>query len=275
MNAKAKLSKTDKWRSHDVRDICPCQAHARRERSLWRRSLRAVRARGVALIVGLPLAFGALEFPIEAMNMSIPSALKIERADTTTAVRSTQTPSMFPIFTTRRIREQFLNPEGYAQNFTLEVAREHFFRTHVPYGSIIYREAKRHNLPPELVAAVVAAESDFRPKLISHKNAQGLMQLIPSTGRLMGAGDLFNPAENIAAGTKYLRYLFNRFGDEHTVLAAYNAGEGNVEKFGGMPPFPETINYVRKVSARTASYRQRIQGTYVASIRMRSSMLPH
>jgi soluble lytic murein transglycosylase-like protein len=231
---------------------------------LWRRSLRAVRARGVALIVGLPLAFGALEFPIEAMNMSFPSALKIERAavDTTAAVRASQAPAMFPIFTTRRVREQFLNPEGYAQNFTLEVAREHFFRTHVPYGPIIYREAKRYNLPPELVAAVVAAESDFRPKLISHKNAQGLMQLIPSTGRLMGAGD-------------YLRYLFNRFGDEHTVLAAYNAGEGNVEKFGGMPPFPETINYVRKVSQRTASYRQRIQGTYVASIRMRSSMMPH
>src|SRR5687768_8732783 len=150
MNAKPKRSNPHGWKANDVRDICPCQAHARRERSLWRRSLRAVRARGVALIVGLPLAFGALEFPIEAMNMSFPSALKIERAavDTPTAVRASQTPAMFPIFTTRRVREQFLNPEGYAQNFTLEVAREHFFRTHVPYGPIIYREAKRHNLPP-------------------------------------------------------------------------------------------------------------------------------
>jgi soluble lytic murein transglycosylase-like protein len=237
---------------------------------LWRRSLRAVRARGIALIVGLPLAFGALEFPIEAMNMSFPSALKIERvaADTTTAVRASQTPAMFPIFTTRRVREQFLNPEGYAQNFTLEVAREHFFRTHVPYGPIIYREAKRHNLPPELVAAVVAAESDFRPKLISHKNAQGLMQLIPSTGRLMGAGDLFNPAENIAAGTKYLRYLFNRFGDEHTVLAAYNAGEGNVARFGGVPPFAETRNYISKVNRRTRRYREGFRNSYIASVRM-------
>ena len=91
------------------------------------------------------------------------------------------------------------------------------------------------------------------------------MQIVPETGRLMGTHNLFNPTENIAAGTKYLRYLFDRFGDQRMVLAAYNAGEGNVERFGGVPPFPETQNYLQRVSARTQQYRQGIRGTYVAS----------
>jgi len=121
------------------------------------------------------------------------------------------------------------------------------------------------------VAAVVEAESDFRPKLISDKNAQGLMQIIPSTGRLMGADDLFNPEENIAAGTKYLRYLVNRFGDQRTALAAYNAGEGNVERFGGMPPFGETQMYVQRVLSRTTQYRQTLRGRYVASVKMQDA----
>ncbi len=276
MNATQERSTGPGWSARDdFREICSCQAHARRERTLWRRSLRAVRSirtGGVALIVGVPLALGALEYPIEAMNISMPSALRLERVSDPRPIiaAAAKTPAMFPIFTTASVREQFLNPR--MQAFTLELAREHYFHTHVPYGAIIYREARRHNLSPELVAAVVAAESDFRPRLISHKNAQGLMQIIPSTGRLMGADDLFNPAENIAAGTKYLRYLFNRFGDQPTVLAAYNAGEGNVEKFGGIPPFPETITYVRRVHARTTSYQQRIRGTYVATLRMRNSL---
>ncbi|HUP47206.1 MAG TPA: lytic transglycosylase domain-containing protein, partial [Thermoanaerobaculia bacterium] len=169
-------------------------------------------------------------------------------------------------------RQQFLAPADEQQTLTLDMVKEQFFRSHVPYGSIIYREARRNNLPPELVAAVVQSESDFRPRLISHKNARGLMQIIPSTGRFMGARDLFNPAENIAAGTKYLRYLFNRFGDQRMVLAAYNAGEGNVEKFGGIPPFPETIDYLRKVNSRTHQYRQRVRSTYIASMKMHNSL---
>jgi len=148
------------------------------------------------------------------------------------------------------------------------VMKEQFFNTQVPYGSIIYREARRNNLAPELVAAVVEAESDFRPRLISDKNAQGLMQIVPETGRLMGAGNLFDPEENIAAGTKYLRYLFDRFGDQRTALAAYNAGEGNIERYGGMPPFGETQNYVQRVISRTTQYRQTIRGRYVASVKM-------
>lgn len=268
------------WKSlDDVRLICHCQAHARREKALWRRSLRAVgriRTRGLAVLLGIPLALGAIDLPTEAMNTSalpiktfLRQAARQPEADLATSLANT-----LPIFTTEQVREHFLAPETATDLFSLDGIEEHFFRTQVPYGSIIYREAKRHKLPPALVAAVVESESDFRPRLISNKNAQGLMQLIPSTGRLMGAGDLFNPSENIAAGTKYLRYLFDRFGDQRIALAAYNAGEGNVERFGGVPPFPETINYLRRVNTRTHLYRQRVRGTYAASLRMRNSLYP-
>ena len=235
-----------------------------------------MKARGIALIVAVPLAFGTAQFPTEAMDTSFitnPKESLASLMQTREVARETRKASEFPIFTTAQVREQLLDPPARSRHFTLEVAKEQFFRTQVPFGSIIYREAIRHNIPPELVAAIVEAESDFRVRLVSHKNAQGLMQVIPSTGRLMGADDLFNPAENIAAGTKYLRYLFNRFdGDQRLVLAAYNAGEGNVEKFGGVPPFPETINYLRRVNARVNSYRQRVRGSYVASLRMHNSL---
>lgn len=257
--------------------ICECQHHARRERTLWRRSIRAagraakqIGRRGAALLIGVPLAIGALELPSEAMNIALPTSRATLQQMFTS--QNTAHSNQFPIFTTPSVREEFLQREHPVQRFSMEVVKEQFFRTHVPYGSIIYREARRHNLSPELVAAVVEAESDFRPRLISHKNAQGLMQIIPSTGRLMGAGDLFNPDENIAAGTKYLRYLVNRFGDQRMALAAYNAGEGNVEKFGGIPPFPETRTYLQRVNAHHAAYRERIRGRYATALRMRNSV---
>jgi len=134
-----------------------------------------------------------------------------------------------------------------------------FFQTEVPYGGIIYVEARRYHLPPELVAAVVQSESDFRPQLRSHKNALGLMQLIPSTGALMGAQNLMDPADNVRAGVKYLRYLHDRFGgDLPIVLAAYNAGEGNVRRFGGIPPFAETRTYLKRVVRSRDEYQRRL-----------------
>jgi hypothetical protein len=260
------------WKDHDVRIICDCQLHARRERTLVRRSLRLaqtagrhIRRRSVAILIGVPVAFGVIGYPMDAMNNTLPALAR-------TATRELRQARELPIFTTPHTRATFLKPVVEQQLFTLEVAKEQFFRTNVPYGSIIYSEARKNQLQPELVAAVVEAESDFRPRLVSEKDARGLMQLVPETGRLMGTRNLFNPNENIAAGTKYLRYLFDRFGgDQRMVLAAYNAGEGNVERFGGVPPFPETQNYLQRVSARTQQYRQGIRGTYVASLRLRQA----
>jgi soluble lytic murein transglycosylase-like protein len=130
----------------------------------------------------------------------------------------------------------------------------------VPFGSMIYHEAKKNNIRPELVAAVVQAESRFKPTARSGAGAIGLMQLVPRTGRWMGARDLTNPAQNIAAGAKYLKYLHDRFdGNETKVIAAYNAGEGNVKRFGGVPPFKETRKYVSKVKNYESEYHSRVQ----------------
>lgn len=252
-----------KW---DYRVICPCQQHAGRRKVMgWARiAAQQLQKRAVALVIGVPLAFGALGFPMDAMNVSFPL---IDNPHEPVPQAS------FRIFSTQRLRETFLQTAPTPQTFTLEVAKEQFFRTEVPYGPIIYSEARRNDLSPELVAAVVEAESDFRPRLVSNKNAQGLMQIVPETGQLLGCENPFNPAENIAAGAKYLRYLLDRFGDQRMALAAYNAGEGTIEKFGGIPPFPETLNYLQRVASGTRLYRQRIQNRFVASVRLRTTAI--
>ncbi len=141
-----------------------------------------------------------------------------------------------------------------------EKVREDFFHKEVPFGSIIYREAKKNNIRPELVAAVVQAESRFKPTARSGAGAVGLMQLVPRTGRWMGAKNLNDPTQNIQAGTKYLAYLHDRFdGNETKVIAAYNAGEGNVQRFRGVPPFKETRKYVTKVRNYEKEYKDRVE----------------
>ena len=252
-------------RKQDFRIICPCQRHAGRRRvfKLARAAAGQLQRRAIALVIGIPLAFCALGLPIDAMNVSLPLMDN----------RRPQPIQAFHIFTTERSREVLLNPDAAPQTFTIDVAKEDFFRSQVPFGSIIYREAVRNKLSPELVAAVVEAESDFRPRLVSNKNAQGLMQIVPETSRILGCDNPFNPAENVAAGAKYLRYLIDRFGDQRLALAAYNAGEGTIERFGGVPPFPETLNYLQRVSLVSRSYRQRIQNRYVAALRMNTAML--
>lgn len=141
-----------------------------------------------------------------------------------------------------------------------EDTKAQFFAKEVPFGSIIYSEAKKNNLRPELVAAVIQQESKFSPTARSHMGAQGLMQLVPKTGHWMGATNLMNPAQNIMAGAKYLRYLQDQFnGNETKVIAAYNAGEGNVRRFGGVPPFQETKKYVSNVRNFQQQYTDRMQ----------------
>lgn len=150
-------------------------------------------------------------------------------------------------------------PRNIAQ--VADAVKEHFFRTEVPFGSIIYNEAKKNDLPPELVAAVVNTESKFKPTARSQRGAVGLMQLVPRTGKWMGASNLSDPTQNIQAGTKYLRYLSDRFGgDQQKVIAAYNAGEGNVRRFNGVPPFRETRNYVSRVRSFQDDLGDRIDG---------------
>jgi len=120
-----------------------------------------------------------------------------------------------------------------------------------PFGNLIYEMAGRYAINPYLVAAVVQVESSFNPRAVSRKGAHGLMQLLPATARRFGLQrrkDLFDPAKNLEAGIRYLKWLSERFsGDAARVLAAYNAGEGAVDRFGGVPPYPETRNYVTRI----------------------------
>ena len=147
-----------------------------------------------------------------------------------------------------------------------EAAKEAFFAREVPFGQIIYHEAKKNDLPPELVAAVAHTESKFVPTARSHRGAVGVMQLVPRTGRWLGAGNLADPAQNIMAGAKYLKYLSDRFdGDNQKAVAAYNAGEGNVRRFGGVPPFKETRNYVQRVSSFQRDLSQQFAGAVADS----------
>jgi len=118
----------------------------------------------------------------------------------------------------------------------------------VPYANLIHAAAARHGLDEKLVTKVIAAESNFNPRAVSPKQARGLMQLMPQTAALLSVRDVFDPAQNIDAGTRYLRALLDKYkGDLRLALAAYNAGPDMVEKYGGVPPFAETQNYVDKI----------------------------
>jgi len=119
-----------------------------------------------------------------------------------------------------------------------------------PYGAMIYAAAKRHALNPQIVSAVIRAESAGNPRAFSPKGARGLMQLMPSTATRFGVsrGELWNPERNLEAGVSYLKWLHDRFGDDLSrILAAYNAGEGSVDKYQGIPPYRETRDYVRRI----------------------------
>lgn len=115
------------------------------------------------------------------------------------------------------------------------------------YEKIFEEVAKKYELDPALLKAIAKVESNFNPRAVSPKGAMGIMQLIPSTARLVGVSDPFDPVENIHGGARYLKRLLEEFGDLRLSLAAYNAGPEAVRQYGGIPPYPETINYVRNV----------------------------
>ena len=122
-----------------------------------------------------------------------------------------------------------------------------------PFANLIHAAAQKHGLDEDLIARVIAMESNFNPRAVSRKQALGLMQLLPQTAARYSVGDIFDPAQNIDAGAHYLKDLLTRYrGNLALALAAYNAGPEMVERYGGVPPFAETQNYVRQITDKMA-----------------------
>lgn len=118
-----------------------------------------------------------------------------------------------------------------------------------PYEASITEHARRQGVAADLVRAVIQVESAFNPVAVSNKGAMGLMQLMPTTAQELGVSNPFDPDQNIRGGVTYLKQLLNRYDQKvELALAAYNAGIGNVEKYGAVPPFKETRNYVNKIT---------------------------
>lgn len=122
-----------------------------------------------------------------------------------------------------------------------------------PYGPLIRASAAKHGVDERLITHVISVESNFNPRAVSPKRAQGLMQLLPTTAAKYSVANVFDPAQNIEGGTRYLKDLLAKYsGNIALTLAAYNAGPEMVTRYKGVPPFPETQKYVRTITAKLA-----------------------
>lgn len=134
------------------------------------------------------------------------------------------------------------------------------------YNLIIEKVAQKYDLPAKLIHSIIKAESNYNPYAVSSKGAAGLMQLMPATAEQYGVKDRFDPIENIEGGTKYLKDLIKIYDQNlELILAAYNAGQEAIKKYKGIPPYPETINYIEKVKSsygRQDVYTRTIIYTY-------------
>jgi soluble lytic murein transglycosylase-like protein len=129
------------------------------------------------------------------------------------------------------------------------------------FDEAVDRIAAQQSVHPHLIHSVIKVESNYNVHAVSPKGAQGLMQLIPSTARRFGVADSFNPMQNIQGGAKYLKYLLNLYNNDYALaLAAYNAGEAAVAKYGGVPPFKETQNYLHLVADQLKKLNKAAEG---------------
>jgi hypothetical protein len=138
--------------------------------------------------------------------------------------------------------------------------------TQAPFGELIRNASQKYGVDADLLFSVIAAESNFNSKAVSRRGARGLMQLLPATAARLGVKDIFDPAQNIDAGTRYLHELMTRYqGDLVLTLAAYNAGPGAVQHYGRVPPYNETISYVRAIRRTYAERKLKSDAKTAAS----------
>jgi len=131
-------------------------------------------------------------------------------------------------------------------------------RLNVPFADLIRAAAQKHSVDQELIASVIAVESGFNPRAVSPRSARGLMQLLPETAARLAVTDVFDPRQNIDAGTRYLKELLVRYHQNLALaLAAYNAGPDRVEQYRGVPPFYETRTYVQRVTQKVHEHHKR------------------
>jgi hypothetical protein len=170
---------------------------------------------------------GVMSFPIERVERVVDDEVIPQPDPPPQVAQAVEVPAVLPL----RFEESQPVPEG-------------------PYGGLIYEAARRHQVNPQIVSALIRAESAGNARAVSHKGARGLMQLMPATGERFGVrrDQLSDPKRNLEAGITYLKWLIDRFpNDLQKVLAAYNAGEGTVDRYNGVPPYRETRDYVRRI----------------------------
>jgi hypothetical protein len=144
----------------------------------------------------------------------------------------------------KKIIEEGVFPK---QSWRYDASRGPIFRSR--FDQTIVEAARKFDVDAALVSAVIKAESDFNPREVSNKGARGLMQLMPATATRFGVVNAYDPVANIYGGVRYLRWLLQTFdGNADLAVAAYNAGEGNVWKYNGVPPFRETITYINRIA---------------------------
>lgn len=130
-------------------------------------------------------------------------------------------------------------------------------RSELALDEIVRRKSRQYGVDEALVRSVIEMESGGNPRAVSKAGARGLMQLMPATARMLGVDDSFDPEQNVDGGVRYLREMLERYGgDETRALAAYHSGPGNVDRYGGVPPFPAVRHYVKCVGAMARRQRQ-------------------
>jgi len=235
--------------------------------SLWQTQLSELLAAQLDLLpgwnpqpagaaAGRPAAIAALDGPHEvAVGLAARiTAAAAARSRAVTAPRQTA-PEAAPATESQRATVQGGPPAHLSRPSRAPVAAGHPLAARLaPFEPAIQDAASATGLEANWLRAVIIQESAGRPDAVSRKGAAGLMQLMPATAAALGVRDRFEPAENVLAGARYLRSLFERYGDPKLALAAYNAGPGRIEAYGGVPPFRETRQYVDRVLALKGTF---------------------